>query len=155
MASEWLQARFSLPNTHTNGKMKKILADESVDFRIVRSLREDNYQVEAIIQLNSGIGDREVLTLASEIDAIRLTEDKGFGELTYRLRKPNKGIPLFRMSGESIDTKIRLLKMARFRIPLPVLQLHSLLQNALQHGIIASRYKFRAGFVVMHLIRQM
>ena len=90
--------------------MKKILADESVDFRIVRSLREDNYQVEAIIEMNPGIRDDEVLALANEIDAILLTEDKDFGELTYRLRKPNQGILLFRMSGESIDSKIRLLK---------------------------------------------
>lgn len=90
--------------------MKKILADESVDFRIVRSLRDENYQVEAIIELNPGIRDDEVLAFANEIDAILLTEDKDFGELTYRLRKPNKGILLFRMSGESIDTKIRLLK---------------------------------------------
>lgn len=90
--------------------MKKILADESVDFRIVRSLREDNYEVEAIIELYPGIRDDEVLALANEIDAILLTEDKDFGELTYRLRKPNKGILLFRMGGEAIDTKIRILK---------------------------------------------
>jgi len=89
--------------------MKKMLADESVDFRIVRSLREENYQVEAIIELNPGISDEEVLTLANEVDAILLTEDKDFGELTYRLKKPNKGILLFRMSGESIETKVQLL----------------------------------------------
>lgn len=90
--------------------MKKILADESVDFRIVRSLREDSYQVEAIIELSPGISDDEVLTLANEIDAILLTEDKDFGELTYRLKKPNKGVLLFRMSGEAIETKVSLIK---------------------------------------------
>lgn len=90
--------------------MKKLLADESVDFRIVKSLREDAYQVEAIIELHPGIRDDEVLTLANKIDAILLTEDKDFGELTYRLKKPNKGILLFRLSGEAIDTKISILK---------------------------------------------
>lgn len=90
--------------------MKKILADESVDFRIVVALREDGYQVNAVIELNAGIGDDEVLALANEMNAIILTEDKDFGELTYRFNKPNKGILLFRISGDVIDTKIEVLR---------------------------------------------
>lgn len=90
--------------------MKKILADESVDFRIVKALRNDAYQIEAVIEISPGIKDEEVLILANKLDAILLTEDTDFGELTYRLRKPNKGIILFRLSGEDIDSKIKLLK---------------------------------------------
>lgn len=90
--------------------MKKILADESVDFRIVKALRQSGYQIEAIIELSPGIRDDEVLELANKIDAILLTEDKDFGELTYRLKKSNQGILLFRMSGEVIGTKVDLLK---------------------------------------------
>ena len=90
--------------------MKKILADESVDFRLVKSLREAEQEVKAIIELSPGISDDEVLTLANRLNAILLTEDKDFGELTYRLKKPNKGILLFRLSGESTENKIRILK---------------------------------------------
>jgi hypothetical protein len=41
--------------------MKKILADESVDFRIVKSLRNDGYEIEAIVELDSGVNDDDVL----------------------------------------------------------------------------------------------
>ncbi|MBK7410052.1 MAG: DUF5615 family PIN-like protein [Saprospirales bacterium] len=86
--------------------MEKFLADESVDFRIVTHLREDGYEIEAIVEINPSIDDEEVLNLANEMEAILLTEDKDFGELTYRLKKPNKGIILIRMSGIQIEEKI-------------------------------------------------
>lgn len=44
--------------------------------------------------------------MAKEMDAILLTEDKDFGELTYRLKKPNHGIVLIRMPGIPINEKI-------------------------------------------------
>lgn len=87
--------------------MIKILADESVDFRIVKSLRIKSYQIEAIVELKPGIGDDDVLKMAVEKEAMVLTEDKDFGELTFRLQKPNQGIILIRMSGEPIENKIR------------------------------------------------
>lgn len=90
--------------------MKKFLADESVDFRIVKSLRNDGYQIEAIVELESGIEDDDVLKMAMGLEAILLTEDKDFGELTFRLQKPNKGIILIRMSGQQIEDKVKKLK---------------------------------------------
>lgn len=75
--------------------MAKFLADESVDFRIVTHLREKGYEVEAIVEFDSGISDDQVLEIANEIKAILLTEDKDFGDLTYRLNKPNQGIILY------------------------------------------------------------
>ncbi len=90
--------------------MKKFLADESVDFRIIKSLRNDGFEIAAIVELESGINDDNVLKMAVELEAILLTEDKDFGELTFRLQKPNKGIILIRMSGEAIENKIKKLK---------------------------------------------
>ena len=87
--------------------MKKLLADESVDHRIVKSLQENKYDIEAIVETHSGISDNEVLKIANELNAILLTEDKDFGELTYRLKKPSKGIILLRLSGEAIGNKIK------------------------------------------------
>ena len=87
--------------------MSKFLADESVDFRIVKLLREDGYEVNAIIEINPSISDTEVLKLANKLKAILITEDKDFGELTYRLKRPNQGIILLRLSGVKIDEKIK------------------------------------------------
>lgn len=90
--------------------MKKFLADVSVDFRIVKSLRNDGFEVQAIVELRPSIDDDEVLKMAIDLESILLTEDKDFGELTFRLQKSNKGIILIRMSGESIENKIKKMK---------------------------------------------
>ncbi len=85
--------------------MDKFVADESVDFRIVEFLRKSGFEVIAIIKENPGIDDEAVLKLATSLNAILLTEDKDFGELTFRLRKPNHGIVLLRLSGILINEK--------------------------------------------------
>lgn len=62
------------------------------------------------MELKPGITDEEILKMAVDMEAILLTEDKDFGELTFRLRKKNKGIVLTRMSGLPIEDKINKLK---------------------------------------------
>lgn len=89
---------------------QRFLADESVDFRIVKALRQDGKEVDAIVEDNASISDEEVLNIANEIKAVLLTEDKDFGELTYRLQKPSHGIILLRLSGQDIDARIDLVK---------------------------------------------
>jgi predicted nuclease of predicted toxin-antitoxin system len=86
--------------------MIKFLADESVDFRIVQSLRDNGYIIQTIVESNPAAIDVEVLKIANESKAILITEDKDFGELTIRLRRPNCGIILLRMSGMKINEKI-------------------------------------------------
>ena len=90
--------------------MKRFIADESVDFRIVKSLRGEGYEVKAIVEINPGITDDEVLQIANELESILLTEDKDFGELTFRFKKPNKGIILIRMIGVPIEERIAKIK---------------------------------------------
>ena len=85
-----------------------LLADESVDFGIIEALRTNGYEVEAIIEIGPSIDDDEVLEIAIEKDVILLTEDKDFGELTYRLKKPNRGILLIRLSGLTIEKKVEM-----------------------------------------------
>lgn len=84
------------------------MADESVDFGIIEALRSHGCKVEAIIEIDPSIGDDEILEIAIEKDVLLLTEDKDFGELTYRLKKPNRGILLIRLSGLTIEKKIEM-----------------------------------------------
>jgi len=39
----------------------KIIADESVDFGIIKALRQRGYDVEAIIEINRGVSDERVI----------------------------------------------------------------------------------------------
>ena len=83
----------------------KILADESVDYPVVASLRKLNYDVYYIAEIKSGIKDEEVLEIAQKENRILLTSDKDFGELAYRQKLANNGVVLYRLSGLSNERK--------------------------------------------------
>lgn len=82
-----------------------LVADESVDYLIVATLREAGFLVMAVVEDFPGWPDTEVLQYAYEQEAFLITEDKDFGELTYRLRKPSHGILLVRLMEERSERK--------------------------------------------------
>jgi predicted nuclease of predicted toxin-antitoxin system len=75
----------------------KIVADESVDFRIVVQLRKIGFQVYAISEEQYSIKDETVLAIAVEQNSLLITEDKDFGELVFRLQFRHCGILLVRI----------------------------------------------------------
>lgn len=85
-----------------------IIADESVDFEIVEALRKAGVEVMAVVEMKPGISDDEVLEIANKLNLLLLTEDKDFGELVVRLRMPNAGVILLRLSGVELSDKIEL-----------------------------------------------
>ena len=87
--------------------MGNFLIDESVDFRIVNALREEGYTVKAVVEMSPGITDAQIMKLALKMEAIIITEDKDFGELSFRLQKPNLGIILFRLGNLPIHERIQ------------------------------------------------
>ena len=86
----------------------KFLADECCGTGVVASLRADGHDVAYILERQAGISDEEVLQNAFVEGRILLTEDKDFGELIYRLKKPACGMILIR-----IDVKKRYEKWPR------------------------------------------
>jgi len=87
----------------------QIVADESVDFRIVIQLREIGMTVYAIVEQQPSIRDDQVLAIANENETLLLTEDKDFGELVFRLQLPHRGILLIRIEDaeQKIDSVVR------------------------------------------------
>ena len=75
----------------------KFLADECCDAGIVASLRAAGHDVAYVPERQAGISDDEVLQIAFAEGRILLTEDKDFGELVYRLKKPAYGMILIRI----------------------------------------------------------
>jgi predicted nuclease of predicted toxin-antitoxin system len=86
--------------------MFSIVADESVDFGIVQSLRKENINVISIQESYGGIADEEVLQVALKNDAILITEDKDFGELVFRLGMKHTGVLLIRIL--DVDRSIKI-----------------------------------------------
>jgi len=86
----------------------KIVADESVDFAIVDTLRKSDIEILFVGHVYSGANDEDVLELSNKENALLITEDKDFGELVFRLKKANLGIILVRLSGLSSELKAKI-----------------------------------------------
>ena len=60
-----------------------IIADENLDARIIKELRNNEIEVFSIAEELGGIADIEIIELAKKTDFIILTEDKDFGEWVF------------------------------------------------------------------------
>jgi predicted nuclease of predicted toxin-antitoxin system len=60
------------------------LVDECVDEPIAVRLRRDGHEVLCVSEMELGIADGPVLTLANDRSAVLVTSDKDFGELVFR-----------------------------------------------------------------------
>lgn len=85
-----------------------IVADESVDYRLVTALRKKGYNIFSIQESISGITDQEVLKIAEDKKSLLLTEDKDFGELIYRMKLSHFGILLLRINDMDVSSRILL-----------------------------------------------
>ena len=66
----------------------KFVIDENVDYGITSILKKQGLDVYSIQDNNPGISDEQVLKIANDLNAVLITEDKDFGELTHRLKLP-------------------------------------------------------------------
>jgi len=89
-----------------------LLADESVDRQIVERLRQEGHDVTYIAEMEPGVSDKTVLQRANEQEALLLTVDKDFGELTYRQKLIHYGVVLIRLAGLSNQTKAEVVARA-------------------------------------------
>jgi predicted nuclease of predicted toxin-antitoxin system len=88
----------------------KITADESVDFGIITKLRQLGFIVFSIAEEEHGISDDRVIEIAVNNQSLLITEDKDFGELTFRLKQNHCGILLIRLSGIPRYERIKLVE---------------------------------------------
>jgi predicted nuclease of predicted toxin-antitoxin system len=86
-----------------------LLADENVDAPIVAALRVRGHRVNYVRELDPGIDDHAVLSLANAENSLLLTSDKDFGELVFRQRLVHSGVVLYRLAGLSMQRKSRII----------------------------------------------
>ncbi len=76
-----------------------IITDENVSRYILERLREQGHQVTRFIELGPrGSLDPIVLAVATQGNALLITNDKDFGELVYHQRLAHSGVLLIRLS---------------------------------------------------------
>jgi predicted nuclease of predicted toxin-antitoxin system len=88
----------------------RFLEDECCDTSLIASLRSADHDVRYAVESLQGNSDTQILTKAYSEERILITEDKDFGELVYRLRRPTHGIILLRF-----DVKDRSMKIPRMQ----------------------------------------
>ena len=81
------------------------VADEGIDRQIVERLRQKDYEVLYIAEMEPGISDEQVLSWANDRRAMLLTADKDFGELVYRQQRLSSGVILIRLAGLTPERK--------------------------------------------------
>ena len=87
----------------------KFLVNECTDIQLVELLRANGFDVLYVMETMRGAKDDLILSRAYAEARILLTEDKDFGELVFRLRKPAIGIILLRFHpGEETHKATRL-----------------------------------------------
>ena len=109
------------------------LADECVDSPLVALLRAAGHDVVYVAELAPGLTDAEAIVRAHGERRILLTEDKDFGELVVRWRRPVPGLVHLR-----IDSERRTLKWSRLEAAV-----HKIGAGLLGHYTIIDEVRFR------------
>ncbi len=87
----------------------KLLVDECCDAGLVAALRADGHDVLYAQETPRGVTDDQILKYANQEDRILLTEDKDFGELGHRLKRPSHGIILLRF--DVVDQTLKVTRL--------------------------------------------
>lgn len=93
-----------------------VVADESVDYRIVTALIEDGFDVYAIVHECPGIVDSEVLARAAQRNSLLLTEDSDFGEWVFAHGRRGVSILYLRYGQSDLREIIRAVRLVLHNI---------------------------------------
>jgi predicted nuclease of predicted toxin-antitoxin system len=88
----------------------RFLVDECTGPAVAQWLREQNHDVFSVFEQGRGMDDDEVIQKAFVENRILITNDKDFGEKTYRERRPHRGVVLLRLSDERFPNKITVIQ---------------------------------------------
>jgi predicted nuclease of predicted toxin-antitoxin system len=84
----------------------RFLVDVNAGIAVVGSLRDSGHDVIFAGDLDWGMLDIDMLSMARQEQRIILTMDTDFGELVYHSQQPHAGVLLLRMPGATRDEKI-------------------------------------------------
>jgi predicted nuclease of predicted toxin-antitoxin system len=88
----------------------RFLVDECTGPAVARWLRGQGFEVFSVWGQAGGSNDEDIVKKAFEEDWILITNDKDFGTLIYRKRRPHRGVVLLRLEDERLFNKIETLQ---------------------------------------------
>lgn len=88
--------------------MKGFIADENIAPKVVKSLRDNGFDVLSIGDDKFySMDDEEILKLAEKQGRIIITHDKDFGNLIHQFHQKHRGVILLRLRDQSPQNIIR------------------------------------------------
>jgi len=88
----------------------RFLVDECTGPVVAQWLRAHQHEVFSVYDQARGAADEEIIRKAFDEGWILVTNDKDFGELIYRERRPHKGVILLRLEDERTPNKIEVIR---------------------------------------------
>lgn len=88
----------------------RFLVDECTGPTVAKWLKNLQHEVFSVYDEARGLDDESIIKKANLENYILITNDKDFGEIVFRMRKPHKGIILLRLEDERPENKIAVLK---------------------------------------------
>ena len=96
----------------------RFLIDESADARLASHLTQLGHDVTLIARDHRpGLSDRDVLSIAHQEERVLITDDRDFGELVFRERRPHAGVIYFRLSTTLLSVRIARLAETLAKFP--------------------------------------
>ncbi len=77
---------------------------------VAKWLKRLHHDVFSVYDETRGLDDESIIEKANLQNYILVTNDKDFGELVFRMRKPHKGVILLRLEDERSENKIAVLQ---------------------------------------------
>jgi len=84
----------------------RFLVDECTGPTVARWLRDQSHEVFSVFEEARGMADSNILAKAYSESWILITNDKDFGEMVYRDKRPNHGVVFLRLQDERAASKI-------------------------------------------------
>jgi predicted nuclease of predicted toxin-antitoxin system len=88
----------------------RFLVDECTGPAVARWLLDQAHEVYSVYDEARGMPDDAVLEMAFSERWILITNDKDFGEMVYRERRPHRGVVFLRLKDERAASKIGAMK---------------------------------------------
>ena len=79
------------------------MADENISRKIIKALRERDYEVISIAEEYIGSSDEKVIGLSKKFNALILTQDSDFGEWVFSHREKDISVVFLRYKPIKID----------------------------------------------------
>ena len=91
-------------------KKLKFLVDVGVSKKVEEWLVQNGYDMKAVRDIDPGMKDEKVLSLAVSDNRMLITMDKDFGELVYHSGLPHSGVLLLRLEDANSNEKLRIVE---------------------------------------------